>query len=630
MSPTPNHEQASPEQSEPMHLPGANLESTVLVVDDQATVRFIVRKALAGAGMRVIEASCAAEALEILEEDIPDLILLDVVMPEMNGFELCEALRARSDTRHVPVLMMTSLDDDASINKAYDAGATDFVSKPFRPVLLLHRVRYMLRARRNEQQVYQLAYYDSLTRLANREYFIQRLRLAISHARRHDRVLAILFLDLDDFKRVNDTLGHNVGDQLLQAVAERLPACVREDDLVASEFKPDGRDVFARIGGDEFLIMLSEIRRKEDAARVAQRILASLREPVSLAGYEVLVTPSIGIAVYPDNASDAESLLKNADTAMYSAKRAGKNLYHFYDEEMNATAERRLMVDNQLRRALARDEMRLHYQPLVDSIDAKVTGVEALLRWRCAELGAVPPDEFIPIAEESGLIIEIGEWVLREACRQMRKWQRAGLNDIRMAVNISMLQFLKAEFVELVHQILEETGLPPGSLELELTESLLMEDVDRAVQTLHAIKNLGVSVAVDDFGTGYCGLNYLKKFSVDRLKIDRLFVKEVCSSRDDAAIASAIIGLADSLSLDVIAEGVETVEQLEFLKSKGCREVQGYLFGEDVERVLRAPVQAVAASRHLLRTGAKRIRASRPIAIRDAVSGQRLSGRDLA
>ncbi|MCB1738723.1 MAG: EAL domain-containing protein, partial [Gammaproteobacteria bacterium] len=527
-------------------------------------------------------------------------ILLDVVMPDMDGFALCETLRGRLDTRHVPILMMTSLDDDASIAKAYHAGATDFVNKPFRPVLLSHRVRYMLRARRNEQQVYQLAYYDSLTRLANREYFKQRLRLAVSNARRHGRVLATLFLDLDDFKRVNDTLGHSVGDRLLQAVARRLPACVREGDLVAHEMRPDGNNVFARIGGDEFLILLSEIRRKEDAARVAQRVLDALSEPVPLAGYEVSVTPSVGIAIYPDDAKDAESLLKNADTAMYSAKRAGKNLYHFYDAQMNASAERRLAVDGQLRRALERGEMHLHYQPQVDVTSARITGVEALLRWQCEELGTVTPDEFIPIAEENGLIIGIGEWVLIEACRQMRQWHQRGLQGLRVAVNISVLQFLKPGFAAFVREVLQSTGLPASCLELELTESLLMKDVDHAMQTLRELKSLGVCVAVDDFGTGYCGLNYLKRFSVDRLKIDRLFVREVCSNKDDAAIASAIIGLADSLSLSVIAEGVETREQLDFLRSRGCTEVQGYYLGRplpagELDAILHRPVTAVAA-----------------------------------
>lgn len=569
---------------------------TILLVDDQATIRFVAREALTGVGLSVIEASCAAEALAYLENELPDLILLDVVMPEMDGFELCELLRSRAETRHMPVLMMTSLDDDASIIKAYDAGATDFVNKPFRPILLSQRVRYMLRARRNEQQVYHLAYYDSLTRLANREYFKQRLRLAVSNAKRHDRVLATLFLDLDDFKRVNDTLGHDIGDRLLQAVAQRLPGCLREEDLVGQEQTVDGNNVFARIGGDEFMVLLTELQHKEDAARVAARILTSLARPIPLANKDVFVTPSIGISVFPDDASCAETLLKNADTAMYSAKRAGKNLYHFYDARMNASAERRLAVDGQLRSALARGEMHLHYQPQVDTMDGSATGVEALLRWNCQELGIVSPAEFVPIAEENGLIIGIGEWVLREACAQMASWQRVGLREMRMAVNISVLQFLNAGFVDFVSGVLAQTGLPAHCLELELTESLLMKDIECATETLRALKMLGVSVAVDDFGTGYCGLTYLKRFPVDRLKIDRLFISEVCLNQDDAAITSAIIALADSLSLSVTAEGVENQEQLEFLKARGCREVQGYLLGRplpapEVERFLHQSVE---------------------------------------
>ncbi len=592
-----------------MQTAETNMSGTVLVVDDQATIRFVARDALTKAGLQVIEAGSAEEALSVLESRVPDLVLLDVVMPGMDGFELCETLRARPDTRHLPVLMMTGLEDDASIARAYHAGATDFVSKPFRPVLLGHRVRYMLRARRHEQQVYQLAYYDSLTRLANREYFKQRLRLAVSNARRHGRLLATLFLDLDDFKRVNDTLGHSVGDSLLQAVAQRLPASLREEDLVAGDFRPDGSNVFARIGGDEFMIMLTEIRTKEDAARVATRILAILAEPVPLAGYEVSVTPSIGIAVFPHDAEDAETLLKNADTAMYSAKSAGKNLFHFYDADMNASAKRRLAVDGALRRALARSELQLYYQPQVDVDQNRVVGLEALLRWHSDELGFVPPDEFISIAEENGLILPIGNWVLGEACRQMACWHGAGHTDLRIAVNISVLQFLKSGFVDDVRTVLAETGLPPSCLELELTESLLMKDVKQAVQTLVGLKSLGVTVSIDDFGTGYCGLNYLKKFPVDRLKIDRVFVNEVCSSRDDGTIVSAIIGLAGSLNLSVIAEGVETREQLEFLKSRGCVEVQGWLLGkpmpaEEVEALLPAHVNLAAEAAGVARLSA--------------------------
>jgi diguanylate cyclase (GGDEF)-like protein len=448
--------------------------------------------------------------------------------------------------------------------------------------------------RQTEEKVRQLAYFDSLTGLANREYFKERLAQAIALARHYNRQLAILFLDLDNFKRINDTLGHNVGDLLLKAVAARLHACVRASDAVSWLDTVDSSEQVARLGGDEFTLLLSEVSSSEDAVRVANRILDALSKPLTVGGHEVFTTPSIGIAMFPQDGEDVESLLKHADIAMYYAKHYGKNLYKFYTESMKDAAVRRLTVENYLRKSIERGELTLYYQPQIDLTNGHVSGVEALLRWHNAELGTISPAEFIPLAEETGLIIPIGAWVLRTACAQAKAWQDAGLALPRIAVNISVLQFVQTDFTDFVAQILNETGLSPHALELEITEGLLMKDAEGAIRTLGLLKDQGVQFAIDDFGTGYSSLSYLKRFPIDRLKIDKAFVQEINSNPDDAAIATAVIAMARSMNLGVVAEGVETGAQLNFLKKKCCGEVQGYYLSKpllpgDMETVLRQP-----------------------------------------
>ena len=552
---------------------------TVLVVDDQATMRFLATEALQQAGFIVEQASNGTEALTSIAHSTPDLVLLDLMMPVMDGYVVCEMLRSHAETRHLPVLMMTGLDDEKSIMRAYDAGATDFIGKPFKGFVLSQRVRAILRARHTEQKMHQLAYYDSLTSLPNRESFKNRLVHTISLAKRHARLLSILYLDIDDFKRINDTLGHSVGDLLLKEVAARLIESVRECDIVTRSGETgEDEDFAARLGGDEFIVLLSEIESSHDAAIVAKRIIERLSRSFNLDGYEVYITPSIGIAVYPQDAEDSETLLKNADAAMYAAKQGGKNGFEFYDGTINEETLRRLNIDNALRGAMERDEFFLNYQPQVDAISGRIRGMEALLRWRNQALGAISPAEFIPVAEENGLIVDMGEWVLRTACIQAKKWQDQGLFAGRMSVNISVLQFAKRGFVDLIENVLEETGLEAYTLELEITESLLAKDVNGAIETLRALKSLGVQLAIDDFGTGYSSLSYLKRFPIDHLKIDRSFVRDVTSEPDDAAIARAITAMARSMHLGVIAEGVETEAQLEFLSQQGCREIQGYYF----------------------------------------------------
>jgi predicted signal transduction protein with EAL and GGDEF domain len=357
---------------------------------------------------------------------------------------------------------------------------------------------------------------------------------------------------------------------------------VRASDSVSRHEAEEGFENTARLGGDEFTVLLPEVRRSEDAAAVADRILRALSQPLTLADHEVLVTPSIGIAIYPQDGDDPDTLITNADTAMYHAKRQGRNQYRFYDATLNEAALRRLRMETQLRKAVERNELRVHYQPQVDLESGHACGVEALVRWQSPVLGAVSPADFIPLAEESGLIVGIGEWVLRQACAQARTWRDDGIALERMAVNISVLQFVQPGFVELVRAILQETGLEAGALELEVTESLLMKDPDGAVRTLNELKAIGVQLAIDDFGTGYSSLSRLKQLPIDRLKIDRSFVRDVPASQDDVAIAMAVIAMAGSMGLKVVAEGVETAEQLEFLREKRCDEVQGYLLSRPV------------------------------------------------
>jgi len=368
-----------------------------------------------------------------------------------------------------------------------------------------------------------------------------------------------------------------VGDLLLQATAERLRQSLRGSDTVSRLDLDDERsETIARLGGDEFTVLLPEIRRGENAAVVAERIRRNLSKPLVLAGHEVFVTPSIGIALFPEDGDNPETLLKNADMAMYLAKRQGRNLYRFYDASLNDAALKRLTMENQLRKAIEQNELSLHYQPQLDLPSGRINGVEALLRWRSVMLGSVSPVDFIPLAEETGLIIPIGEWVLRTACQQAKTWQDEGIDLQRMAVNISVLQFVQPSFPGLVARILRETSLAPDALELEITESLLMKDPDGATCTLQALKNLGVQLAIDDFGTGYSSLSRLKQLPLDRLKIDKAFVREVNSQPDDAAIATAVIAMAESMGLRVVAEGVENEAQLRFLRSRNCDEVQGY------------------------------------------------------
>ena len=411
-----------------------------------------------------------------------------------------------------------------------------------------------------------LAQHDFLTNLPNRVLLNDRIAQAITLAHRHNTQLAILFLDLDNFKHINDSLGHATGDKLLQSVTERLKECVRESDTVS------------RQGGDEFIILLAETKSSEDAAVSAQKILDALQALHIIGKSELHVTTSIGISVYPADGLNAETLLKSADTAMYYAKEKGRNNYQFFISEMNTRAVERLIIENNLRLGLEKQQFILYYQPKVNLNTGHITGAEALLRWQHDEWGEVVPDIFVPVAEDSGLIVPIGRWVLRQACKQAKSWQDAGLQSITIAVNISAQEFLQKDFVEGVRAVLIETRLAAHFLELEITESVLMRDAECSKNILQQLKKMGIKLAVDDFGTGYSSLSYLQRFPIDVLKIDQSFVQNIESAKDDGIIVSAIISMGNSLKLKVVAEGVETPSQLAFLKARHCEEGQGYFF----------------------------------------------------
>jgi len=418
----------------------------------------------------------------------------------------------------------------------------------------------------SEERIRHLAYYDALTGLPNRRLLDDRLRVALAHAHRNQRQLAVLFIDLDRFKRINDTLGHEIGDRLLVAIAQRLRDIVREDDTVA------------RMGGDEFVAVLSDIENPDHAVQIARRLIDALKQPVYVGSHELVVTTSIGVSIYPDDGESAAGLVKNADIAMYRAKDTGRNSFQLYAPAMNARTLEHLALESALHRALERNEFELYYQPLYEAGQCRMVAAEALLRWRHPDLGLVPPADFIPLAEETGLILPIGAWVLRDACRQLALWRQQGHEELHVSVNISARQFHQPDFIAQAAHIVQEAGLSPRQLTLELTESMLMDDALETSRMLAQLHELGFGIAMDDFGTGYSSLSYLKRFPLSELKIDRVFIRDIERSTEDAAIVSATIGLAHSLGLRVVAEGVETAQQLAFLQQQGCDILQGFHF----------------------------------------------------
>ena len=553
----------------------------VLIVDDDRSTRTALRFAMQRNGYAVEEATDGASALALVERMTPDVILMDAMMPQMDGFTACAKLQELPDCRDIPVLMITALDDDQSIQRAFAVGASDYIAKPLNLAVVNQRVKRLVDANRTQRHMQHLALNDALTGLPNRVMFADYLHRAIERMKSSGQSLAVLFLDLDRFKFINDSLSHEIGDLLLKEVASRIKRCVRAGDCVA------------RLGGDEFTVLLDEVTSAGAAANAAEKIRRTVAKPFHFNGQEIFVSASLGISIYPADGNDVSTLLRHAESAMYRAKRRGSPGYEFYEPGMEASMSEYLRLDSALRRAIERNELVVYYQPKAVAVDGRIFGMEALVRWLDPTRGIIPPLEFIPMAEETGLIIPIGEIVLRSACMQAQQWLEAGMPDINMAVNISGIQLQDRTFVAMLGSVLEQSRLSPKHLTLEITESVLMSHARDAVSTLRELKNLGVRIEIDDFGTGYSSLAYLKRFPVDALKVDRAFTRDMTTNSDDAAIVTAIIALAHSLRLQVVAEGVETQAQKDLLVALGCDFIQGYYLSEPLpptqlaEQVLR-------------------------------------------
>jgi diguanylate cyclase len=565
-------------------------QATVLVVDDDPGARLLVGTALELAGFRVITAPDGAAALGSFQAQPADCIVLDVVMPGMNGFDTCVALRALPNGRHVPILIQTSRDDMDSVSRAYTAGATDFSAKGINPMLLAQRVKFLVRAKRtadqlraSEARVRYLAYYDPLTGLPNRQRLRQILDEQIEWAVRSRRGVSMLMLDVDNFSRINDTQGPGAGDALLKEAGTRLQNCLRDCERAGPG--DDGRDEnvikdwVARVGGDKFGLVLPGVSTADGAETVARRLQLALARPFMIADQEFALSAAIGISIYPLDASGADALLGNADAAMHHAKRSHQGGLEFFKKSISTRAAKRMSLEADLRRALEREEFSLNYQPRLALKSLKVEAVEALLRWTHPQRGMVPPDEFIPVAEQSGLIVEIGDWVLREACAQVSRWRAADTSAWQVAVNVSGVQFRDGSLVRRVTDAIASAGIESRMIELEFTEGALIEYSAAVSQAVKSLKELGVATALDDFGTGYSSMSYLRHFPVNTLKIDRVFVRDIASrSSGNAPLVDAIIAMARSLGLTTVAEGVETEAQWQYLRDRDANQVQGFLF----------------------------------------------------
>jgi diguanylate cyclase (GGDEF)-like protein len=506
-------------------------------------------------------------ALHAIAREEFDVVLSDLNLPDSQGTRTIKRLVAVR--RQMPVVVFSAVDEESIVIEILQSGAQEYIVKGRGDGhTIVRALRQAIERKRAEMNLQRLAHYDSLTGLANRTLFHNRLEHALANASRRQNSVGLMVIDLDRFKSVNDTLGHQAGDRLLVLAAQRLQGCVREADTIA------------RLGGDEFTIILEHLTDGSEPKLIAKKIIEAMSQPFLLEGQDVYVTPSIGITLYPQDDDNVDGLLKNADAAMYQVKANGRNGFQFFTAGMNELAVKRIRIEAGLRQALERGEFVLHYQPKVNLQSERLQGVEALVRWQTTDAGMISPGDFIPIAEDTGLIIPIGEWVLRAGLMQMRSWLRSGLPVQRLAVNICARQFRQSDVVAMVAAALQESGLDGEHLEVEITESVLMEDTEATVNTLNGLKALGVRISVDDFGTGYSSLNYLKRFPIDTLKIDRSFVSDIPNDPDDAVITTAIIGLAHNLRRSVIAEGVETREQLNFLRENQCDEAQGYLFSK--------------------------------------------------
>ncbi len=562
----------------------------ILVVEDMDSLREEIIETLTYEGFEVIGAENGAVGVELALKYLPSLIICDVMMPELNGYETLTTLRREPSTATIPFIFLTAKADKVDMRQGMQLGADDYLTKPFTIEELIGAIsarltKQAILQKHFDQEIQQaesrmeyFARHDELTNLPNRVLFHDSLQQAVAHARRQRQTLALIFLDIDQFHLINNTLGHDIGDMLLKALAERL------QEMVPS------RDMVARLRGDVFAIILVDVAEME-LKNIAQNIVHNLSLPYKIYGHEVFITCSLGITIYPTDHLEVDGLIKNADTAMYYAKETGRNDYKFYKSELNDRSAEFMALENSLRRGLERQEFRLFYQPQVDLSTGKIVGAEVLVRWQHPELGIIAPSKFMRIAENTGLILRLSEWVIHTACAQYAAWQEAGVKLNRISINLSGQHLRQDSLIEILKTMLSDYGLQHHNLELDISESNITNNVDAMLPLLSELRHMGIRIAIDDFGTGFSSLSYLKSFPVDTIKIDRCFVQDVTSDRHDAAITLAIIDLAHSLSLNVIAEGVETQAQLDFLTQNHCDQIQGYIFSsaipaEQFERML--------------------------------------------
>lgn len=583
--------------------------ATLLIVDDDVNVRQVLEASLQSQGYLTVTARSGEEALVKVTQQAPDLILLDIMMPGLSGYEVARQLKSNSSTAPIPIIMLSGLGDPGARIQGLEAGAEDFLNKPVASDELWLRVRNLLRlkafgdyqndqtlllgdqridqertrlALESEQQRLQMAHYDTLTGLPNRTLFYTTLRMGLTQAELRGWHLAVVTVSLNEYKPVSETWGPLEVDQMLLELSHRLVNCLNVSDTLG------------RMDGDEFAMILIIREGQPDAQQMVDRIREALREPFDVLGHDVPMTASLGIALFPNDGADAQHLVKQANTALSRAKEVGRDTYRFYTPQMNVEALARQELENMLRAAVYKQAFELFYQPKIGLGDGQICGVEALLRWNRPGLAPISPALFVPVLESLGLISKVGRWVIDTACRQIADWQRAGLGLVQVAVNVSALQLAEDDLIQEIERSLKEHQVQAQWLELELTESSLMVSTPHTIASLLALKDLGVKISIDDFGTGYSSLAYLSRFPIDKLKIDIAFIKMVTENPQDAAIARTIIELAHSLDLQVIAEGVETREQLEFLTDNRCDQVQGFLFcrplpARELEGLLREP-----------------------------------------
>jgi len=550
----------------------------VMMVDDEPITLDILQGFLEEAGYRnFVVTSESKDAMALIAAERPDVVMLDLMMPEVSGFDIMQAMRGNADLMHIPIIMLTSSTDAPTKLRALELGATDFLAKPVDSSELVLRLRNTLAAKAYLDRV---TNFDRLTGLYNRQNFIDRLEDVLRQTIRHGRTGALLHINLDRFKKVNEALGPALGDELLCAVAKRLEQCVRNTDTLGRIGEDAVAASLSRLGGDEFGVLLAEIDKAESTIVVAQRLLDALGPAFNIGGHEIVVTCSIGISVFPADGVEREIIVRNAAAALQVAKQQGGNTYAFYSVDLKNRSLLYLNLHSELRRAIDRSELQLFYQPKIETATRRLVGAETLLRWRHPTRGYVSPGEFIPLAEETGLIVDIGAWAFAEACGQVEAWQAAGLAPPKLAINVSGRQFTDKGFLPSIQQKLSSVKVDPRHLQIELTESMLMGNARGSIVILEQLKGLGLKLSVDDFGTGYSSLSYLRRFPIDELKIDQSFLADLGANDGSSSIVVAIIALAHSLRLRVVAEGVETEMQWQFLRDHGCDECQGYLFSK--------------------------------------------------